>query len=173
MNYKGIIAVSSVVIATLGGAAYAKTTENTRETRTKEEVCLNLLAKADEKAQNKQAYEDKINEIIEKINNFEVPADAGADTGDVEARRAEALAKANELKSRLSAVFAEYEAVRPTIDCSNPEDALAKVKEARSNVQGGSFVSKYVGDLNISGLNAEAKTVREQVKSVFGSMVAK
>lgn len=175
MNYKSTILAVSALVVSLGGVVYAQSPEDqtTRRFSTKEEVCLHLLAKADEKAQDQQAYTDKINEVIENLTNFQLPEGTDADTQDIDAKKAEALAKANELKVKLESVFAQYEAVRPTIDCSDPEDALAKVKEARSNVQGGSFVSKYVGDINIAQLNAEAKTVRAQTGSVFGSLVRK
>lgn len=164
MNYKVLALTVSMVLASAGGIVYAETREaGQRQTRTKEEICLDLLARADEKAQNKQEYLDRIDEAFQKLADLEVPADAGVDPGLIEEKKAQAEAKAQELRAKVEELYAVYASVKPEIDCSNPEEALQIVKDARAEMQGGSFISKYVGDLNISELNAQAKTVREQV----------
>lgn len=172
MKHTSLMLAVSLAVVVAGGVAYAESNgQNQRSTRSKEQVCLDLLAKADERAQNKQKYLDKIDEAVQRLSEIEVPENSQVDPELIEQRKAEAQAKAQELRAKIEEVYAMYESVRPNIDCSDPEEALRTVREARDQIQGGSFVSKYVGELDVRGVISEAKSVREQVKTVFGSLV--
>lgn len=132
-----------------------------RQGRTKEQVCLDMLAKVDEKAQNRDEYINRLNEAIDKLLNLDLPE--GYE--EYEAKRQEALAKANELKAALEALLAEYDKVRPTIDCSDPEEALRKVQQVKEEVTGrGSVVSQYAPDLDFKEVRDESKNAKDIVK---------
>ncbi len=173
MNYKVLALVASAVLVSTGGMVFAETREKDQRQggRTKEQVCMDLLAKADEKAQNKQEYLDKIDQALEKLTNLELPDDVGVDAGLIEEKKAQAQAKTQELKAKIEELYEAYASVRPQIDCSNPEEALQTVKNARDEMGMGTFVSRYVENLDTSDLNAQSRTVREEARTVFGSLM--